>query len=276
MPSDNNFIIVAVTPSTTIATNQQLIIEIPIVSLDGQSQFSSDLGMGYKNYDDLVFDIFESDISSMTCKVYTGESTLGSPVKIICSNFNTAITTSNTLRFGFWVFNPASSISMAIPVQVYAFDQPSQRKFCWSIIEAGIRILPISTTPISDIGNFQSSSPYREIMSTTFSFTARNTRQMVLSDWYILKFGFDLRNTADANGSLTYNIGFGGSGDVIFLRNSQTILLRIGTTPLAINSSGTTAPNARINSLFYNPSYQLNTAQSLIIAYAIYNSADAC
>jgi hypothetical protein len=232
--------------------------------------------MGYKNYDSLVFDIFESDITSMTCKVYTGELTVGSPVKIVCSNFNTAITTAMSVQFGFWVVNPASSVSMAIPVQVYAFDQPSQTKFCWSMVEAGIRILPITTTPITDIGNFQSSSPYREIMGTTFSFTTRNTKALVQYDWYILKFGFDLRNTADSNGSLTYNTNFAGTGDVIFLRNSQTILLRVGSTPIGILSSGLTSLNAKINGLFYNPPYQLNTLQSLILAYAIYNSADAC
>lgn len=46
------------TPSSTIATNQQFIIEIPTVSAEGQNLFPPDLGRGYKNYDDLVFDIF--------------------------------------------------------------------------------------------------------------------------------------------------------------------------------------------------------------------------
>lgn len=161
IPNENNFIMVILTPSQTINTNQQIIIEIPTVSLDGQTLFPVDLGMGYKNYDSLVFDIFESGITSMTCKVYTGELNINAPVKIICSNFNTAITTAKTLQFGFWVVNPASSVSMAIPIQVYAFDQPAQTKFIWSIVEAGIRVLPITTTPITDIGNFQSSSTYR-------------------------------------------------------------------------------------------------------------------
>lgn len=113
-------------------------------------------------------------------------------------------------------------------------------------------------------------------MSTNFKLTTRNTKAMVLNDWYILKFGFDLRNTANANGSLTYNSNLAGVGDVTFLRNSNTILLRIGTTPLSILSPGVTTINAQINGLFYNPSYQLTTAQASIRAYAIYNSVDAC
>jgi hypothetical protein len=212
----------------------------------------------------------------MRCKVFTSDATIGSPVKIVCSNFNIAITTSRSVKFGFWVVNLSSSVSLAIPIQIYALDQPTQRKFVWSIIEAGIRILPITTTPISDTGNFASSSPFREVMSTSLSFITRNTRAMVAGDWYILRFGFDLRQNANANGSFVYNSNLAGSGDVVFLRNSQTILLRIGTTPLSILSPGATTINARINSLFYNPSFQLTTAQATIHAYAIYNSADTC
>lgn len=99
---------------------------------------------------------------------------------------------------------------------------------------------------------------------------------MVLSDWYILKFNFDLRSTSNTNGTLSYNTNLAGTGDIIFMRNCQTILLRIGTTALSILAPGSTTVNAKINSLFYNPPYQLTTAQASILAYAIYNSADAC
>lgn len=60
------------TPPSTINTDHQLVIEIPTVSVDNEPLFPVDLGMGYKNYDNLIFDLFESSISSMTCKVYTG------------------------------------------------------------------------------------------------------------------------------------------------------------------------------------------------------------
>lgn len=126
----------------------------------------------------------------MSCKVFNGDTGSYQPIKIVCSNFNTAITTAMTVKFGFWVVNPTSSISMAIPVQVYAFDQPSQTKFCWSIIEAGIRIIPTVVTPINDIGNWASSNPFRGIYLTSLSFTTRNTKTMVQFDWYILKFNF--------------------------------------------------------------------------------------
>ncbi len=90
-----------------------------------------------------------------------------------------------------------------------------------------------------------------------------------------MKFNFDLRNTVNTNSAFLYNTDMAGTGDVIFMRKCQTILLRVGATALSIVSSGSTARNGRINGLIYNPSYQLNTLQATIIAYAVYNSADA-
>ena len=87
-PEELNMILVELKPSNTIDTNEQLVIEIPTVALDGTELFPEDLGVGYEDYDELEFDLYESDISSMSCKVYTGDKTNNQPVKIVCSNFN--------------------------------------------------------------------------------------------------------------------------------------------------------------------------------------------
>ncbi len=212
----------------------------------------------------------------MNCNVYPGDSTNNQPTKIVCSSFSSTLTTLSTIKFGFWVVNPPSSIGMSIPVQVYAYDQPLTKKFIWSIVEAGIRVLPVTVTPINDIGNFLSSNAIREIMNTHLSFTTRNTRSMVKNDWYILKFGFDLRQSANSNGSFNYNSGLGSSGDVIFMRNCQTIMLRVGTNNLDITTPGSTTLNARITSLIYNPPHQLTSTQGTIYGYIVYNSLDYC
>ena len=72
----------------------------------------------------------------MTCKVFTGDTyTLtGNPIRIVCSNFNTAITTSTTVKFGFWAKNPIVTKSFSIPVQVYSYNQASGRKNNWNLI----------------------------------------------------------------------------------------------------------------------------------------------
>jgi len=116
--------------------------------------------MGYKPYDNLIFDLYESSIT-MECRVYPGDVSDKQPTKIVCSKFSSTISTSTTIKFGFWMFNPQVTKGMAIPIQIYAYDQPSARKFVWSILEAGIRLLPITVTPIGDNGNFHSSSSFR-------------------------------------------------------------------------------------------------------------------
>jgi hypothetical protein len=90
--------------------------------------------MGYNDYDDLIFDLYESSISSMKCKVYTGDNQNNQPVKIVCSNFNTAPGTSSNIKFGFWVKNPSTSIGLAIPVFAYTQYPNNAIKTSWSMI----------------------------------------------------------------------------------------------------------------------------------------------
>ena len=97
---------------------------------------------------------------------------------------------------------------------------------------------------------------------------------MVQDDWYILKFHFDLRQTANSNNNFKYNSGYSQTGDVIFMRNCQTILLRVGSSNLNFVTPGSSSLNAKVNNLFYNPPWQLTTQQATIIGYAIYNSLD--
>ena len=63
---------------------------------------------------------------------------------------------------------------------------------------------------------------------------------------YILKFGFDLRNEQLKAGSFKYNSGLGNSGDIIFMRNCKTVILRVGATDLTTPASGSTDINARL------------------------------
>lgn len=69
---------------------------------------------------------------------------------------------------------------------------------------------------------------------------------MSQNDLYILKFNFDLRMSQKQAGSFKYNSGFSSSGDVIFMQNCQTIILRVGTSSLSLIGSGSTSKNSRI------------------------------
>ena len=274
IPGALNFVIIEATPGETMYSYHQLVLEIPTISIDGTSLFPGDLGMGYKDYDELEFDLFESSVSSMSCKVYTGDASINQPIKIVCSNFNMDIQTSHIVRFGFWVRNPTTTKSLAIPVMFGNYRIDYDRNRCWDIVEAGIRVIPTSQTPIADNGNFASSSAFRQISSQHLDLTTRNSKNMKQGDLYILKFNFDLRNEHLKAGSFKYNSGLSQAGDVIFMRNSKTILLRVGVTDLAPVSSGSSGINARIQSVFYNPPIHLTTAEKKIEGFAAYLSTD--
>jgi hypothetical protein len=55
----------------------------------------------------------------MTCKVYTGDSSNNQPAKIVCSNFGVNLGTTTTVKMGFWVKNPQTTVGLAIPIQIY-------------------------------------------------------------------------------------------------------------------------------------------------------------
>lgn len=90
------------------------------MSNEGIDYFDIDLGMGYRNYDNLVFDLYDSSVTSMTCKFYIGDKINNQPAKIVCNQYNLgSILTTQSIKFGFWVKNPTTTIGLAVPIQVY-------------------------------------------------------------------------------------------------------------------------------------------------------------
>lgn len=273
LPGEKNLIMVEVAPTVNVATNQQLIIEIPTASIDGTAYFADDLGMGYTDYSDLVFDIYDSTsgISSMTCKVYTGQGTQGIPVKIVCSNFNTALISSKTLKFGFWVTNPSVARSLAIPVTIYSYDQYAVTKANWNLLESAFNIVVASATPILDNGNFQFDIAVYQTYPAVLSFTTRNTAAMANGDLYIVKVGFNPRQLGLFASGFSYNSGFGAAGTLYILQNCMTYVLKVGATALSILPSASATLNAQIKNV-YTPYWKPSTVESVITAYVSYLS----
>lgn len=197
----------------------------------------------------------------MKCVVYTGDRSNHMPAKVVCANFNTNILTSHTVKFGFWVKNPATVKGLAIPLQVYGYDPYLHKKDPWNLIESAIQVIPTLTSAIADVGNFQVSNNYREIQNIDFSFTARNTKNLIQGNLYILKFNFDLRREQKYAGKFKYNSGFSDSSDIIFMRNCKTIILRVGATALTSIVSGGTVLNVLLDDVFYNPQNKLSQTE---------------
>ena len=72
-----------------------------------------------------------------------------------------------------------------------------------------------------------------------------------------------------------YLTTFASSGDVFFLTNCKTILLRIGANSLTTVASGSTARNARFSN-FITPANQLTTVEGTVTGYIVYNTLREC
>ncbi len=222
--------------------------------------------MGYRNYDDLVFDVYDSSITSMKCKVHTGDRISVQSVKIICNQFSLgSITSSHFIRFGFWVKNPSTTLGLAIPIQVYVEELKTTRKLIWQMVEAGIKVIPTTASPINDFGNFVCDTTYRQVKDTNFRFTNRNTQPLQTGDYYILKFNFDLRNADKKTSAFKYPYSaYTNTGDAIFLRNCKTILLKVGAAALpnwvTADVSQTNKLNVLLSNVMYNPATKLSTS----------------
>ena len=130
----------------------------------------------------------------MSCKVYTGDASKSQTIKNVCSNFKMDIRTLRILRSSFWVRNPTTTKSWAVPVMFGNYRIDYDRNRCWSIAKAGIRVIPTSQTPIADNGNFASSSDFRQISNRHLDLTTRNSKNIKQGDFYILRLNFDLTN----------------------------------------------------------------------------------
>ena len=92
--------------------------------------------MNYKIDSGITFDLFTDDISSMNCRFEPGCRSCPTPVRIICSEFNTDITTSKRLSAIFILKNPSISVlkSITSPVIVYSLNVNTGVKTNWDIV----------------------------------------------------------------------------------------------------------------------------------------------
>lgn len=121
LPGEWNLIWVELNPTTTIAMNHQLVLEIPTKSLEGTLLFANDLGTGIANYGWVPVDmLYGLSNTFMQCKMFRGDQTNGKSARIICGAFTSAVATGTTVAFGFKVKNPSIAVNQrSIPIIVF-------------------------------------------------------------------------------------------------------------------------------------------------------------
>lgn len=121
---ERNLIWVKLTPTTTIAQTDSIVIEIPTKSTIGTNLYANDLGTGIADGGDLTTDILGSDFPTnfMNCRLFHGDQTNSKLAKIVCGNFLTSIINTKLLFFAFKIFNPTVSPQASIPFFIYSLN----------------------------------------------------------------------------------------------------------------------------------------------------------
>lgn len=142
-PSHRNLIWVKVSPTTTIQTTQQLVIEVPTRGADGRTLFANDLGTGLADGADVPHDILTTPFTNgfMICRLLYGDQSRDRPGRIVCGNFQSTISSGQTLFFAFTLGNPALSGSqVSIPFFIYSSEQGKTYKTNFDVIENAVHL----------------------------------------------------------------------------------------------------------------------------------------
>ncbi|KAL4456555.1 hypothetical protein ABPG74_000662 [Tetrahymena malaccensis] len=141
----NNLIYIQFKPAVQIGTTDQLIIEFNTQSLDSINLFASDLGLGMLSYTQLNADFFQGNTAgSCSCRLYNGYQASGVAARVVCTQFNSAISTSTVATIFFQITNPSSvPEDTYIPIFVYSISQTvtgEYKKDNWQIVEQQFNI----------------------------------------------------------------------------------------------------------------------------------------
>jgi hypothetical protein len=141
-PGLKNIIWLKITPTTTIQSTQQLVIEVPTVSANGATLFANDLGTGVSDGQSIPYDNLGTSFSQtfMTCRLFYGDQANNKPGKIVCGQFTSTITSSQVLFFAFTVGNPStfSGNQVSIPFFIYSQEQGTTYRSNFDVIENAV------------------------------------------------------------------------------------------------------------------------------------------
>jgi hypothetical protein len=122
IPGDPNLVWIQLTPTTTIQTNQQIVVEFPTKSSAGANLFSNDLGTGLTDGSLIAVDVIDGNFDNtfMKCRLFYGDQANSKNAKIVCGSFTQTISSSQLLFFAFKIVNPSISVQISIPLFIYS------------------------------------------------------------------------------------------------------------------------------------------------------------
>ncbi len=232
---EENLLLVSFTPAQPIATTHRLVVEIPVISLNGHNLFEEDLGLAISDDAVLKFDIFNSAVS-FECRLAHGNREAGIPAKVICASFSATIAAGTAVNFAFRIINPASlpTIGGSIPVWVYSFNPLLGETTNYNVMPNAIH-LSTETGPTVPIPSAASQSLPLCGIVTDLTLAVGHTANLVAGDFLVLRFSLtNPINTAYVANGCVNTATATAIGHLAYLKNCQVaICMLFGTLPSA-------------------------------------------
>lgn len=204
IPTIQNLIWIKVTPTTTIQTTQQLVIEIPTKGSNGYALFANNLGMTYANGtsyadgDSIPFDMMNSFSQSfMVCRLFHGDQANSKPARIVCGSFQSSITSSQTLWFAIMIVNPSATfygVQVSIPFFIYSYEQGTTVRTNFDVIENAVLLRTDYSTSPSNYIDLYSQNQRQQTPGVYIDMVTRNTAAVAKGEYYVILFKFPIRN----------------------------------------------------------------------------------
>lgn len=268
-PGYKNIIWVQLTPTTTIQTTQQIVIEVPTIAANGNTLFANNLGTTYTDGQSIPYDSLNGQFSQtfMTCRIFHGNQANYKPGKIVCGNFQSTITSAQILWFAIALGNPSSipGAQVSIPFFIYSQEQGTTVRTNFDVIENAV-FLRADTYIYSDVGWVRSQNQQLQTSSVYIDMITRNVWNVVSGDYYVIFFNFPIRNNGFFSGACTYP-GSSTYGDAYYHQNLWVIICAVNSATIGVPAGGGTTRNLRITN-FYTPFYYLSTAERAMTIYA--------
>lgn len=209
----------------------------------------------------------------MTCRLFWGDQANHRPARIVCGNFLSTISSSQLLWFAISVINPSLSGSqISIPFFIYSREQGTTYRSNFDVIENAVYIRSDVTTVTDGIWLY-SAGQQLQTSGTSINMITRNPWGIGSGDYYVILFGFPLRNNGLVSSACINPSNSNVYGDAYYHQNLWVIVCALNTVhSIGVPAGGYTTRNLQING-FYTPYYYLSASEQSMTIYSYYFSS---
>ena len=204
----------------------------------------------------------------MNCNLFPGQQAYYKPARIVCGNFLTPITSSQSLWFALKVVNPALPAGyshLSVPFFIYSVEQGSTVRTNFDVIENAV-FLRNDYNTYNDVAGAFSTQQNLQNSGVGLNLISRNSWNINGGSYYVVYFNFPLRNNGKVSGGCTYPNNSSYYGDAYYHLNNWVIVCAVANNAMGVPGGGYTTRNVQFTG-FFTPFYYLTPAERVILGY---------